>query len=90
MLEKHPLRDAPSKRMTHEVDLVEAERLKPGADETRVPVEGIARVRARRLAVARKIEHENPARACEGGSHGKPGAVRITESVQENERTPSP
>jgi hypothetical protein len=86
MPEKHPLCDASAERMPDEVHLVEVELLQPRANNIRVPVERVARVGARRLTVASKIEHEDPARARESRSHGEPGSVRVTEPVQENER----
>ena len=59
-------------------------------DDVRVPVERVARVRSRRLAMTGEVEHEDAARARERGGHGKPGSMRIAEPVQENERRPAP
>ena len=55
-----------------------------------MPVERVARVGTRRFAVTGEIEHEDAARARERGGDGEPGAMRIAEAVQEDERAAAP
>src|ERR1019366_4850715 len=49
----------------------------------------VARVRPRRLAVAREVEHQHAAAPREGGGHGEPRAMRIAEPMQKDEGRPA-
>ena len=86
MLEKHhPQGDAASVRMADQVDTLETELLEPRANDARVPLERVGRVRPFGETVPGEVQHEDAAAPREHRRHLQPRAMRIAEAMHENE-----
>ncbi len=89
-LEQQPLGDAAAERVADEIEVVDPERVEPGADHLGVPGERVARVGSTREAVPGEVGRDHPPRPGELGRSEAPRRARVSEPVKQDERPTLP
>jgi hypothetical protein len=86
--QEQELSHAPAVGMPDQVDLLEPERIDPSADDLRVPIEAVRRVRPFGQTMTRKVEHQHAMRRGQRPCHPGPSPVRVGKPVQQDQWAP--